>query len=105
MTYGQWCLLNILMLYLVCMGMSGLYFFLSQFAKNYVGMAVLLILVAVAAWGGLPYIYRDVFSTGNELYYTLVTKNIFAPWAPVWACALICVVGLLLCFKIGESAG
>jgi hypothetical protein len=98
MTYGQWWLFNILMLYLVCMGMSGLYFFLSQFAKNYVGMAVLLILVAVAAWGGLPYIYRDVFSTGNELYYTLVTKNIFAPWAPVWACALICVVGLLLGF-------
>jgi hypothetical protein len=98
MTYGQWWLLNILMLYLVCMGMSGLYFFLSQFAKNYVGMAVLLILVAVAAWGGLPYIYRNVFLTDNELYDTLVAKNIFAPWAPVWVCALICVVGVLLGF-------
>lgn len=98
-TYGTWWGLNLVMIYLLCMGMAGFLFFLSQFSRSYVGMVVKLIPTLVLVCFAFNYCFRNALLYDNRLYYDLSMKmGCLVFYAPVWMAVAFFIIGLGLGF-------
>lgn len=99
MTYGTWWGLNIVMIYLLCMGMAGFLFFLSQFSKSYVGMIVKLLPILVLVYLLFDYCFKYALLDENRLYYDLAQLIGRIVWyAPLLTAAAVFIVGMGLGF-------
>lgn len=94
-TYGTWWALNIVMIYLLCIGMAGFLFFLSQFSRSYVGMIVKLLPALVLIYLLFNYCFKNALLDDNRLYCDLSKQmGRLIQYAPMWAAVAVCVFGL-----------
>lgn len=87
-TYGQYMVIYIAMLYVLCLGTAGLAFILSKFSRN----LITLILQLIPAFAGLAfvcvYVFNRPFSIEQALY-----QMTGIPGIEPFICILVCLAG------------
>lgn len=97
-THGGWCLMLVLMCYLVSFGMAGVVFFLSQGCANYITMLLKILPIFVASAVICPKMMEYAFYFNNELY-----RWSGLPYVEILCAAGSFVLGMVLC-GIGRRA-
>lgn len=90
-TFGTWCLLLVLLIYLTGMGISAIAFFLSMHSTNYVAMLLKMIPLVILTALLCPRLLTRLFYYGNSLYQL---TNI--PGIEGYTALLILAAGLIL---------
>ncbi len=94
-TYGQYIVLYIIFLYLLCLGTAGIAFVLSRYSQNIITLILKLIPAFAALWPLCSGVLRNIFSSSNPFYrYT----KIFGI-EPI-VCSLVFAAGLVASFYI-----
>ena len=91
MTYGQYCIIYIVLLYVFCLGTAAIAFVLSRFSQNPITLILKLIPVFAAVTTLAVFVFHNTFSIGNVLY---AGTGIW--WIEPIACGFILLFGSAL---------
>lgn len=94
-TYGTWCVVLVVLSYLVTLGVAALAFVLSRSCANYIVMLLKMIPLFLAAAIFCLFLFRFAFCYNNFLYSGVVP----VPFVEVWSTVLVLLVGMM-CFGL-----
>jgi hypothetical protein len=94
-TYGQYILLSVAMLYIICLGTATFAFLASRFSRNLIALILKLIPVFFALLALCRIVLRYTFSPGNSLYR--ITRII---GTEPFVCILVMIIGLVMSFYV-----
>lgn len=94
-TYGQYILLCVMLLYLLCLGTAGIAFVLSRYSSNIISLILKLIPAFAALWALCFGVFCGTFGSGNPLYRQTKIYGI----EPI-VCSLLFAAGLAASFYI-----
>jgi hypothetical protein len=94
-TYGQYILLSVAMLYIICLGTATFAFLASRFSRNLIALILKLIPVFFALLALCRIVLRYSFSPGNSLYR--ITRII---GTEPFVCILVMIIGLVMSFYV-----
>lgn len=94
-TYGQYILLCVMLLYLLCLGTASIAFVLSRYSSNIISLILKLIPAFAALWALCFGVFCGTFGSGNPLYRQTKIFGI----EPI-VCSLLFAAGLAASFYI-----
>jgi len=94
-SYGQYIILFVIFLYLLCLGTASIVFILSRYSQNIITLILKLIPAVVAFWALCFGVFFNTFSSSNTLYKLTKIFGI----EPI-ICSFIFIVGFIVSFYI-----